>query len=88
MADFKIQCWPVLSATLADKGYGLTSFHMFAGLFEQCLVVAIEAHITFAMIDDHQQAVTFEPVGKQHFAIGDGLHALANATANQQPFPA
>src|SRR6202034_4713348 len=63
VADLEIQLGGSPAAGIPGLGDGLTGPHRLAHRLEQSVVMAIEAHITLAMIHDPQQAQPWKPIG-------------------------
>ena len=64
--DTKIDSAVRPAATVSNERQRLAGLHPLSGLFEKALVVTIECHIATAMIHNHQQPESPQPVGKGH----------------------
>ena len=69
--NFEIQGRPLLSAAVSDSAYGGAGAHPFTHFTQQALVVGLETHIALAVVDNHQQAGTAQPVCVHYTAMVD-----------------
>ena len=72
MPDAEVDTSLLATATGTDQGNGLIDLDPVPGLLEQTLVVAVQGHITIAVIDYQQQAEPSEPIGEGHPAMMNG----------------
>ena len=87
LTNSEIQCWCVLSATVTDSGDGLTGFYHVTRRLEQRLVVTVKTQKTVAVVEDHQQPGTSQPIGKHHAAAVNGMHLAAGGGADHHAVP-
>src|SRR6478736_1578497 len=76
-AYLEIQSGPGPAARIARTGDGLSRLHRGADLLEQLLVVAVEAHVAVAMVEDDQQPPPGQPVRVEDPALVDRPHVRA-----------
>src|SRR5262245_782914 len=70
-ANLEVQAGPRLPARITDLRNRLARIDPIAGFFEQRLVVAVEAHVAAAVVDDHEQAQALKPVRERNAATMD-----------------
>src|SRR5690606_10446387 len=87
LANGEVQRGNVLPATAANGGDGITGGDDVAGLPEQSLIVAIQAQVAAAVVENQQQAGAAQPFGKYHLAAVYGAYRLAGAGADQHTVP-
>ena len=56
-------------------------------MFEEGFVVAIEAHVAVAMVDNDQVAEAAQPVRENDASIGDGVDFLPRGGTDEQATP-
>src|SRR5690606_7099160 len=74
----------------ADRGNRLAGRHGLTDLFEQTLVIGVDAQVLSAVVENENVAESVEPVGIDHPACRDrlDLRALARAQHDSAPYAA
>ena len=75
------------AAAGAYRGNRVAGLDDVAGVPQQALVVSVKAQVTVAVIEDHQQAGTAQPVGEHHPAAMHGTDLGAGIGADQYAVP-
>src|SRR5512143_1252561 len=63
MPHFKIQAGVGLAAAIADRGDRITGLNPFAHLLIQTFIIAVQAHVAVAMVDNDEVAEAAQPLG-------------------------
>ena len=87
MSNFKVKCMICLSTGVAHSGNAFPGLHPITGFAEQDLIVGVETHIAFAVINDHQQSVTPQVVGKNDSAMMDAVYMQPLGGLHQPAVP-
>src|SRR5690606_22545723 len=87
LANADIQCGGSLPASVSYGGDGVPGLDDLSGIAQQALVMTVEAQITVAVIEDHQQPGAAQPVGEYHPSAVYGAHLGAQVGADQYPVP-
>ena len=69
-------------------GDGFACQYPVTGFFQQILVIAVQTHVTVAVIDDDQQTKVTKPVGKNYLAVMYGMDFITGLAGNLDPLPA
>src|SRR5688572_8562373 len=85
--DLEIQAGMRLPTRVANLRDRLAGLDPVAGFLEQRLVVAIEAHVAAAVVDDDEQAQALQPVGERDAAAVNGPHRRARRRFQQHAVP-
>src|SRR5512143_1311003 len=88
MPQFKIQTAVGLAAAVADSGDRVAGLDPFAHLLIQTFIIAVQAHIAVAVVDNNEVAEAAQPLGKYHLPRRNRLHCRALGGPDEQPFPA
>src|SRR5690625_92587 len=90
MTNFKIKACLDLPTGRSHTGDFIAHLHRLTHLFEQTLVMPIDAQIILPMIDDEQITKPAQPIRKDHLARCNGLDwaALTGANDDAPPRPA
>src|SRR5882672_7120868 len=86
-ADFEIQLRAVTAATVAGGAQGIPRAHSLAHRLVEPLVVPVQAHIAFTMINNGQQPEPREPVGIDHAAAIDRPDRRATLRRDEHSVP-
>ncbi|CSD22793.1 Uncharacterised protein [Vibrio cholerae] len=76
-----------MTTSITRKSNGFTCDNFVALFLEQSLVEAIQCHITFAVVEEHNQAITSQILGKHDRARINRFDLLAVIGINDQTFP-
>ncbi|MNE24400.1 hypothetical protein D3C80_1176890 [compost metagenome] len=87
LADGEVQRRGILTSGAANGGDGFAGLDLVAGGFQQGLIMAVQAEIAAAMIDDQQHAGAAQPVGEHHATGVYGAHPGAGGGADQHAVP-
>src|SRR5687768_8635186 len=71
LADFEVQRGGLAAAGIPDRGDGVAGGDPLPHLLVEPVVVAVQAEVTVAVIDDGQQAQPGEPVRVHHTSVVD-----------------
>src|SRR5574340_1015694 len=88
MPHFKIQAGIGLTAAVADCSDRITGLNPVAHLLIQTFIIAVQAHIPFAVIDNNEIAEATQPLGEHHLPGRDRLHRRALGCPDEHAFPA
>src|SRR5690348_17938043 len=86
-ADLEIELRPGAAAAVAGLGNGLTGGNVLADGLVEPGVVAVEAHVAAAVIDDDEQSQPGQPIGVHHPAAGYRAHGRIALGSEQVPLP-
>ncbi len=85
--DLEIQRRPRRSAGVADLRDRLAGLHPVAGFLRERLVVPIQAHVTAAVVDDHEQPQSGQPVRERDATVIDRPHRRPRLRFEQHAVP-
>src|SRR5690606_16328974 len=85
MANGKIQRRLTQAASVSDSGNGVPGLNPRAHLVQQRLVMAVQAQIAVAMVQNKQKSGARTPVADDCPAAGNGVHPRALRGAGQKP---
>src|SRR5688572_2533357 len=76
-----------MAAAVADCRNPLAAADHVAHLPVEGFVIAVEAHITIAVVDDEKIPETAQPVGENHPPARDGAYFLPGPRGDEKPLP-
>src|SRR5580700_4525662 len=88
LADLEIQLRTRAAAAVARRGNGIPGRHVLTDRLEELVVVAVEAQVPVAVIDDREQPQARQPVGVDHPARTGVPRSVATSTPSQRTPPA
>ena len=88
MPHFKIQARVGLTAAVANRGNCIAGLHPVTHLLIQTFIITVQAHISFAMVDNNEVAEATQPLGEHHLPGRNRLHRRALGGPDEQASPA
>src|SRR5581483_2775361 len=87
LADLEIQLRARAAAAVSGRAERVPGVHALSDGLVKPLIVAVQAHVAIAVIDDAQQPQTRKPVGIDDSAAIDGPHGCAAIGCHQYAVP-
>jgi len=86
MPHFKVQTRVGLAAAIAYRRNRIARLNPLAHLLIQTFIIAVQAHIAFAMIDNDQVSKATQPLGKHHLTRSNRLYRCTLSARMNSPF--